>query len=129
MIIDVQNPSDLKNGCQMWCKSGSNTEVMFPYDWNIVYWYVKLQTKLRIMKVTISDRLELSQWRIKTTQGTTFSTVCTVFKPGIFFMGHKQTEQPRCDAAERGVPSGAILFAYRNFKEMDKKWKIAPDDP
>ena len=24
---------------------------------------------------------------------------------------------PRCDAAERGVPSGAILFAYRNFIE------------
>ena len=22
---------------------------------------------------------------------------------------------PRCDAAERGVPSGAILFAWRNF--------------
>ena len=22
---------------------------------------------------------------------------------------------PRCDAAERGVPSGAILFAQRNF--------------
>ena len=26
---------------------------------------------------------------------------------------------PRCDAEERGVPSGAILFAYRNFIE---KW-------
>ena len=26
---------------------------------------------------------------------------------------------PRCDAAERGVPSGAILFAYRIFI---KKW-------
>ena len=26
---------------------------------------------------------------------------------------------PRCDAAERGVPSGAILFAWRNFIE---KW-------
>ena len=24
---------------------------------------------------------------------------------------------PRCDAAERGVPSGAILFAQRNFIE------------
>ena len=22
---------------------------------------------------------------------------------------------PKCDAAERGVPSGAILFAYRKF--------------
>ena len=26
---------------------------------------------------------------------------------------------PRCDAAERGVPTGAILFAQRNFIE---KW-------
>ena len=24
---------------------------------------------------------------------------------------------PRCDAAECGVPSGAILFAWRNFME------------
>ena len=24
---------------------------------------------------------------------------------------------PRCDAAERGVPSGAILFAWRSFIE------------
>ena len=24
---------------------------------------------------------------------------------------------PRCDAADRGVPSGAILFAQRNFIE------------
>ena len=28
-------------------------------------------------------------------------------------------KSPRCDAAERGVPSGAILFAQRNFIE---KW-------
>ena len=27
---------------------------------------------------------------------------------------------PRCDAAERGVPSGAILFAYREFSS--KNW-------
>ena len=34
---------------------------------------------------------------------------------------------PRCDAAERGVPSGAILFAYRNFIE---KWiKILKSHP
>ena len=26
-------------------------------------------------------------------------------------------DSPRCDAAERGVPSGAILFAQRNFIE------------
>ena len=28
---------------------------------------------------------------------------------------------PRCDAAERGVPSGAILFAQRNFIEKSEK--------
>ena len=27
---------------------------------------------------------------------------------------------PRCDAAERGIPSGAILFAWRNFIEKTK---------
>ena len=32
---------------------------------------------------------------------------------------------PRCDAAERGVPSGAILFAYRIFIDL----KITPDAP
>ena len=30
---------------------------------------------------------------------------------------------PRWDAAERGVPSGAILFAYRNFIEKLNKIK------
>ena len=28
---------------------------------------------------------------------------------------------PRCYAAERGVPSGAILFAWRNFIEQRDK--------
>ena len=37
---------------------------------------------------------------------------------------------PRRDAAERGVPSGAILFASRNFIEkLDKKIKITPNTP
>ena len=38
---------------------------------------------------------------------------------------------PRCDTAERGVPSGAILFAYRNFIEKWNKifFKIAPAAP
>ena len=37
---------------------------------------------------------------------------------------------PRCDAAERGVPSGAILIAQRNFIEKrDKKIKITPNTP
>ena len=35
-------------------------------------------------------------------------------------MGHRQKQySPRWDAAEHGVPFGAILFAYRNFIE---KW-------
>ena len=37
---------------------------------------------------------------------------------------------PRCDAAESGVPSGAILFAKRIFiKNLFKKMKITPDAP
>ena len=30
----------------------------------------------------------------------------------VLFMGHRQTESSRYDAANRGIPSGAILFAY-----------------
>ena len=37
------------------------------------------------------------------------------FKPGLPFVGHSKQHSPRCDAAERGVPSGAMLFAQRNF--------------
>ena len=37
---------------------------------------------------------------------------------------------PRCDAAERGVPSGVILFAKRIFiKNLFKKLKITHDAP
>ena len=39
---------------------------------------------------------------------------------------------PGCDAAERGVPSGAItcMFAYRNFIEkMKQNFKITPAAP
>ena len=37
---------------------------------------------------------------------------------------------PRCDAAERGVPSGAILFEQRNFIEKrDEKIRITPNTP
>ena len=40
------------------------------------------------------------------------------YKPGVPFVGHRQTVYiPRCDATERGVTSGAILFAQRNFIE------------
>ena len=33
---------------------------------------------------------------------------------------------PRCDAAKRGVPSGTILFAYKNFIDAfnDKDTKV-----
>ena len=37
---------------------------------------------------------------------------------------------PRCDAAFCGVPSGAILFAYRIFIEkIEQNLKITPDAP
>ena len=38
---------------------------------------------------------------------------------------------PRCDAAERGVPSGAILFAWRIFIEklLLKPLKVKVDSP
>ena len=37
---------------------------------------------------------------------------------------------PRSDAAERGVPSGAVLFAKRIFtKNLFKKLKVTPDAP
>ena len=39
-------------------------------------------------------------------------------------------KSPRCDAAERGVPSGAFLFAWRNFIEkMRLKLKITSNTP
>ena len=34
---------------------------------------------------------------------------------------------PRCDAAERGEPSGAILFAQRSF--IKNEIKITPNTP
>ena len=34
-----------------------------------------------------------------------------------FLWDISKQHSPRCDAAERGVPSGAILFAQRNFIE------------
>ena len=46
------------------------------------------------------------------------------FKPGIPFMDIGKQNSPRCDAAERGVPSGAILFAKRIFiKNLFKNWR------
>ena len=43
------------------------------------------------------------------------SRVFNSFKPGLPFVGHRQTV---CDSAERGVPSWAILFA----KSFNKKF-------
>ena len=36
---------------------------------------------------------------------------------------------PRCDAAERSIPSGAILFPYRNFVEKRNKIIKSPAAP
>ena len=36
---------------------------------------------------------------------------------------------PRCDAAERGIPSGTILFAQRNFTKNEVKTKITLNTP
>ena len=47
------------------------------------------------------------------------------FKPGVPFVGHRNIGKrysPRCDAAERGVSFGAILFADR--KSIEKWSKI-----
>ena len=42
-------------------------------------------------------------------------------KPGGHLWDIGKQHSPRCDAAERGVPSGAILFALRNFIEKSDK--------
>ena len=40
-----------------------------------------------------------------------FLNIINSFKPVVPFMDIGKQYSPRCDAAERGVPSGAILFA------------------
>ena len=40
---------------------------------------------------------------------------------GSFLWDKGKQYSPRCDAAERGVPSWAIPFAYRNFIEKRNK--------
>ena len=37
------------------------------------------------------------------------------YKPGVIIMGIGKRNSPRCDAAKRSIPYGAILFAYINF--------------
>ena len=52
------------------------------------------------------------------------------FKPGVPLWDIGKQHSPRCDVTERGVPSGAILFAQRNFiKNEIKKIKITPNTP
>ena len=41
----------------------------------------------------------------------------------ITIWGIGKQHSPRCDVAERGVPSGAIMFAQRNFTEKMRKKK------
>ena len=47
-----------------------------------------------------------------------------------FLLEIGKQHSPRCDAAKRGVPSGAILFAYRGFHlKMEFNFKIIPAAP
>ena len=69
----------------------------------------------------------VSLCQIKRTQGL---YKLTLLRLASFLWAIGKQHSPRCDAAERGVPSGAILFARRNFIEKsDKKIKITPNTP
>ena len=46
-----------------------------------------------------------------------------LYKPSVLFMDIGKQDRPRCDAAERGVPSGAILLAILIFIENGIKMK------
>ena len=52
-----------------------------------------------------------------------FKTILTLthFSLASFLWDIGKQYSPRCDAAERGVPSGAILFAQSNFIEKLNK--------
>ena len=45
------------------------------------------------------------------------------YKPGVPLWDIGKQYSPRCDAAERGVPSGTILFAQRNSSKNEIKNK------
>ena len=45
------------------------------------------------------------------------------YKHGVLFMDIDKQNNPRCDAAKRGVPSGAILFPFKTFIERCNKNK------
>ena len=45
------------------------------------------------------------------------------YKHGVFLWVIDKQNNPRCDAAKRGVPSGAILFPFKTFIERCKKNK------
>ena len=52
------------------------------------------------------------------------------YKPGIVFLDIGKQNSPRWDAADCGIPSGAVLFALKNFSEKwIKNYKIAPHSP
>ena len=55
------------------------------------------------------------------TSGILYSVILTHLSLASFMWDIGKQNSPRCDAAERGVPSGAILFAYRIFIEKLKK--------
>ena len=46
-----------------------------------------------------------------------FTLLLTHISLASFLWDISKQHSPRCDAAERGVPSGAILIAHRNFIE------------
>ena len=46
-----------------------------------------------------------------------FHLVLTHLSPACLLWDIGKQHSPRCDATERGVPSGAILYAWRNFIE------------
>ena len=48
----------------------------------------------------------------------------------VFFLWDiDKQSNPRCDAAKRGVPSGAILFPFMNLIERCNKKRMAPVVP
>ena len=53
--------------------------------------------------------------------GSFASTLLTHIRLASLLWHKGKQNSPRCDAAKRGVPSGAILFAWRNFIEKLNK--------
>ena len=65
-------------------------------------------------------------------QTALFSNFLTRISLAYFLWDKGKQHSPRCDAAECGVSSGAILFAQRNFIKIEIKKikiKITPNTP